>query len=467
MSSIRKVSVLAVATVASIGLAACSQGGGTPSGQSGSASGGAGQKVVLSVVSLLPGSDKAAFKAFEDQVTQFEKANPNITVQGHEYEWKGTTFAAQLAGGTLPTVFEVPFTDSRSLIGNHQVADLTDQVKALPYAGKFNPGVLAQSEDAAGHIYALPKGAYGVGLQYNRTLFTEAGLDPDKPPTTWDEVRADAKQIADKTHQPGFVLMGKSNTGGWNLSSLTYAMGGRMEQVDGSGKATATVDNPATKQVLQMLHGMRWDDNSMGSNSLLDWVGINQAFAAGKVGMYVSGSDVYTALKQTNNVNPSSYGLTVLPMSDSPDAALLGGGTEVVVKATASAAEKAAAVKWIDFYYLSKLTNQEQAIRDAKTQVAGNQPVGVPQLPLFDRATLDTYNGWIKSYVDVPSAQMKGFTDHIYDQKLTPEPPVNTQALYGLLDNVVQKVLTDKNVDIDQLLKRANSDAQRLLDRQS
>ncbi len=41
-------------------------------------------------------------------------------------------------------------------------------------------------------------------------------------------------------------------------------------------------------EVLQRLHAMRWDDNSMGSNFLYDWAGINQAFAAGQIGMYVS-----------------------------------------------------------------------------------------------------------------------------------------------------------------------------------
>ncbi|RZS91336.1 ABC-type glycerol-3-phosphate transport system substrate-binding protein [Motilibacter rhizosphaerae] len=427
----------------------------------------AGQKVKLSVVSLLPGSTKEAFKAFNDQVAIFEQAHPDIDVQPHEYEWKGTTFAAQLAGGTLPTVFEVPFTDARTLIGNKQVADLTAQVRQLPYAGTFNPSVLAQGQDSKGDIYALPKGAYGVGLQYNRALFTKAGLDPDKPPTTWDEVRADARAIASKTHQAGFALMGKSNTGGWNLAMLTYALGGRLETVDSSGKATVTLANPGTKAALQWLKQLRWSDNAMGSNFLLDWGSMNQAFAAGKVGMYLSGSDVYTNLVQANHVKPETYGLTVLPMSDSPDAGLLGGGTEVVVKASATDAEKAAAVKWMDFYYLSKLTDQQAAVRDAKTLVASKQPVGTPQLPLFDKATLDTYMSWISSYVDVPLGQMKGFTDNIFNQKLQPEPPVSTQALYGVLDTVVQKVLTDKGTNIDQLLAKTTPIAQQAVDKAS
>src|SRR5689334_1758855 len=175
------------------GLAATTLVAGCSSGSSGAASsasgsGAAGKKVALSVVSLIPGSEKAAFKAFDDQVAIFEQKNPTIDVQPREYQWTGPTFAAQLAGGTLPVVFEVPFTDGKALIEKGQLADLTDLVKQLPYSGKINPTVLAEMQDAKGGIYGLPKGAYGIGLQINRTLFTKAGLDPDKPPTTWDEL---------------------------------------------------------------------------------------------------------------------------------------------------------------------------------------------------------------------------------------------------------------------------------------
>ena len=458
MSFFRPVKVGAAAGLTLVLAAAC---GTSASSSKQSPSAAADGKVSISVVSLPPGSDKAAFKAFDDQVAIFVKAHPNITVKPQEYEWKGTTFAAQLAGGTLPTVFEVPFTDAQSLIQNKQVADLTDEVNKLPYAKQFNPTVLSEMS-SDNKIYALPKGAYGTGLQYNRQLFTQAGLNPDKPPTSWAEVRADAKAISAKTGKAGFAMMGTANTGGWNLTTMTYSLGGRMEASTG-GKATATVDNPAAAQALQMLKAMRWEDNSMGSSFLLDWAGMNQAFAAGKVGMYISGSDVYGPLRQSNNIDPKTYGLTALPMSDSSDAALLGGGTLGVVKPTATAAEKSAAVDWMDFYYLSKLTNKDQAIRDAKTTVANKQPVGIPQLPLFDKTTLDTYQGWIKSYIDVPLDQMTGFTSKVYGQNLQPEPANNTQALYGSLDSVVQKVMTDRNADIPAVLKQAQTAAEAIV----
>ena len=50
---------------------------------------------------------------------------------------------------------------------------------------------------------------------------------------------------------------------------------------------------------------MRWNDNSMGSTFDYSWGTINQAFAAGKIGMFVNGSDIYTFLVQSAKVDSS------------------------------------------------------------------------------------------------------------------------------------------------------------------
>jgi ABC-type glycerol-3-phosphate transport system substrate-binding protein len=416
--------------------------------------------VTISVASLIPGSTTEATAQFQHQVAEFEKAYPKIHVKSVQYQWTGPTFAAKLAAHTLPTVFTVPFTDGRTLGENGQLADLTAQAKKLPYFATFNPGVIAEGTTSDGKVIALPTAAYAQALHYNRKLFQQAGLDPDNPPTTWDEVRADAKQIAQKTGKAGYAEMGKNdNSAGWILTTLVYAMGGRMEA--GTGKnAKATLDNPQTEQALHLLHAMRWDDKAMGANFSWGWSDINQAFAAGQVGMFVSGSDVYTNLVQASKIDPSVYGVTTVPLASSGDAGVLGGGTLAAVRPDASTAEKDAAVKWIDFYYEQPLIDKAQAVRNAQTLVAGKQPVGVPALPVFDEAQYKLANSWIASYINVPQQQMKPFMDKIFDQPLVPEPAASTQSVYHALDPVVQAVLTDKNANIGQLLRSANDTAQ-------
>lgn len=414
-------------------------------------------------VSIDAGLEMPAVEAFEERISQFEEANPGIQVETKEFTWSGTTFAAELAGGTLPDVFPIPFTDGRALIEAGQIADVSDLVAELPYADQFNPTIAAAGQDADGGMWAVPIAAYNQGLHYNRRLFEEAGLDPDNPPTTWDEVREAAKKIADETGQAGYAHMTQSNTGGWILTTETYALGGRV--VEGEGEeATATVDNDATVAALEMLREMRWEDNSMGSSFLYDWSTINQDFAAGKIGMYVSGGANYPNLFTQNQMDPEEYGVTVLPL-EGDDAGTLGGGTLAAVSSAASEAEQAAAVKWIDFYYISKLTDQEAAVAEAEVAAETDQPVGAPALPIFDRETYEEQQSWIKDLVNVPLENFAPMTEQMFDQPVIPEPAVATQEVYAALDPVVQAVLTDENADIDALLADAQVQVQNLLDR--
>ena len=421
--------------------------------------------VTISVGVLRPGVAQETVDALNKQITEFEAKYPWITVNSDEYNWTAPTFAAQMNAGTLPDVFTIPFTEGKGLIQLKQIVNIDSRVRALSYADKFNANVLSNGQDASGQIFAVPYQAYAMALHYNRAMFTAAGLDPNKPPTTWAEIQTDAKTIADKTKQAGYAQMAASATGGWQLTTLTYSLGGRMEATDAKGKVTATVNNAATNKALQMLQQMRWTDNSMGATFDYDWGSINQAFSAGQVGMFTSGSDVYTAMVQTNNLKTDDYGITTIPLSSDPTAGVLGGGTLAVVNVNTTEAQRDAAVDWIDFYWMNKLRTQDGAVADAKDLIANKQPVGVPALPIFDKATYDQSQTWIQSYINVPAAQTTPFTSKIFTQPVVTEPTVSTQSLYTTLDPVVQAVLTDKNADIGALLDAANKKVQSIIDK--
>ena len=98
------------------------------------------------------------------------------------------------------------------------------QFEALPYAGDFNPNVLAVTQDAEGKVYGVPFDAYGIGLHYNRAMFEEAGLDPDPPPTSWGTRSASTpSRSPTPPDRQGYSQMTQNNTGGWMLTALSYA----------------------------------------------------------------------------------------------------------------------------------------------------------------------------------------------------------------------------------------------------
>ncbi len=420
-------------------------------------------KVTISVAALRPGSSDEAKKQFNDNVALFEQQHPNIDVKATEYAWNGATFAAQLAAGRLPTVFTVPFTDARTLGEHRQVADITGAIKRYPYYKKFQKTIIAEATTGKGRIIGVPYAAYAQALHYNRDLFRQAGLNPNKPPTTWAQLRKYAKQIADKTGAAGYAQMGlNDNTAGWIATTVTYTLGGRMEKGRGTS-ATATLNNPYTVQGLQLLRQMRWVDNSMGSTFDYTWPTINQAFAAGKVGMFINGSDIYTFLVQAANLDPKIYAIAPLPLAKNKNAGVLGGGSIAVVRPDTKGAKLDAAMKWIDFFYMEKLVKKAAALRDTRILVANKQPVGVPAFPIFNKKQYDLANSWVKPYINVPIKQMAPFLSGIFKQNLFPEPAASTQSVYHALDPVVQAVFTDRNANINSLLAQANDVAQKAI----
>jgi ABC-type glycerol-3-phosphate transport system substrate-binding protein len=252
------------------------------------------------------------------------------------------------------------------------------------------------------------------------------------------------------------------NTAGWIATTVAYTLGGRMERGRGTA-ATATLDNKYTVQALNLLHQMRWVDNSMGSTFDYTWPTINQAFAAGKIGMFINGSDIYTFLVQAANLDPKIYGIAPLPLAKNKTAGVLGGGSIAVVRPDAKGAKLAAAMKWIDFFYMQKLVRKPAAIRDARILVANKQPVGVPAFPIFNKAQYLLANSWVKPYINVPVKQMNPFLKGIFKQNLYPEPAASTQSVYHALDPVVQAVFADKNANVRELLSRANDVAQKAI----
>ena len=113
----------------------------------------------------------------------------------------------------------------------------------------------------------------------------------------------------------------------------------------------------------------------MGSNFDYDWGTINQAFAAGQVGMYMGGSDVYNSLVQNNGIEPDDYGLTVIPLDGARRRRARRRHARRGRTSTPPTAERDAAVKWIDFYYMEKLLDPGGR-RRRRRGARGQQPAG-------------------------------------------------------------------------------------------
>ncbi|MFC4138696.1 MULTISPECIES: ABC transporter substrate-binding protein [unclassified Microbacterium] len=419
-------------------------------------------KVTIRVGDMPTEASAANLEAFKKRVAEFEELHPNITVKGEETRFDVSTFNALLVGGTLPTTLVVPRTNIQQLLQNEQVKDLTAFVKDDELLAQQNPVLTEPAQDEEGNTYGIATNAYTMGLVYNRDLYAQAGLDPDAPPTTWDEVRENAIAISKSTGKTGFIIPTTNNGGGWVTTALTYAFGGTMEDVKGD-EVTVTADNEGTEQALTFLQGLRWDDDAAGATFLLKYADVLDGLGAGGIGQTVIGADQYNTLVVSRGMDPDDVGIAPIPQEEDGLGAL-GGGSIAIVNPKATDNETAAAIEWNKFLYLNRYVDEDAAVAYAKANQADDLPVGVPEVPLFDEKRYEEYLGWIEPYLNVPREHFTQYLDSLNTLPIVTEPAVGAQSIYGAIDAVVQQVLTEKGTDIGAALTNASATAQSAID---
>jgi multiple sugar transport system substrate-binding protein len=441
-----RLAVLAIAAGCSLGLVACGSSNGSSDSSSGSVS--------ITVNCEQPTSDPIDRKNFIDDIASFEKLHPNIHITPKdEYPCDDPkTFQAKLAGGQMENVFYVYDTDVAQVVNNGQAADISSYVNSVKGLSDIQPSTLNVFKDSSGKYYGLPKTNYSTGLLYNRALFTQAGLDPNKPPTTWTEVAADAKKIAALGNGiVGYADYSASNQGGWHYTAEIYSQGGSMVASDGKH---ASFDSAAGKAVLQNLQQMRWTDNSMGSKQLLTQADVLPMMGSGKLGMYVAAPDNLPIIVKQYGGSYDNLGIGPMPGNK---ATLLGGdGYMFNVKDTP--AQIQAGVQWLAYENLTPGLGQF----DYQRLAAEKTPVGLPEPDLWNGAMAASDTQAKTKYANVPLQNYAAFQSAMQTLPGKIEPPA-AQQIYSVLDNVMSGVLTSQNANINSLLSDASTKVNTLL----
>lgn len=416
------------------------------------------------VISNLPTEQNPeSRKALLNKVDAFEKANPDIDIEPTEYVYEQSTFAAQLSGGTLPTMFNVSFIQSPGLIEREQVRPITAQYEADTDLEAVNANLLKAAKDPQGALYGLTGAASSNGLLINRALFTKAGLDPDVALTSWGEVAAAAKAITEKTDAAGFGMPTTGEQGGWILAGMASVNGGTVEVQGADEKYVASLsDNAGLTTSLQWLKDARWKDNSLGSNYLINAAELWPAFAAGDYGIIPWGPGAYQNLVVNMGMKPEDVGALPVPQT-AGSKGVQTGGTYRMFRPDATDDQVAAGIKWFKFDSLNKFFDPEAARTDAAAASKDGQPVPNPAGPAVNQEVYDAYLKSIEQYINVDLTHFEPYFADYATTKTVGEPPVEAKQMYALLDTTVQAVLTREDADVATLLADAQSKADRFL----
>ncbi|MFE6335910.1 extracellular solute-binding protein [Streptomyces sp. NPDC057806] len=411
-------------------------------------------KVTITIDCMPPTAKAAELKEWKEDVKEFNKTYPNVTIDGRSTPGQclePPRFTAMLKAKSQPDVFYTYFTDLPQVLDHDGAEDITAYVndKTVPALKDIDPNVLGTLKQD-GKLYGLPTSNYTMGLLINRKLFKDAGLDPDAPPRTWAEVRTAAKKIAGLGDGiAGFGEYSAGNTGGWHFTAQMYSIGGEI--VDASGKKAAFNDELG-KQVAENLHAMRWEDDSMGKTQLLKWGDLQKQIATDKLGMFLAAPDDIAYMAQQLGAEYENFGMGPIP----GEKATLAGGNSYMIKKGISSDKVKAAIAWLNF---KNLTVGKGQFDWARTKADG-LPVGVPQPNFWLNESKAKDDAARAEHATMPVENFKTFMDNPVAGKA--EPP-KAQEIYKVLDNVMSGILTNKDADIDKLLSTAESQVNQIL----
>src|SRR5690606_19970951 len=141
-------------------------------------------------------------QVIDGYVAEFEAANPDIdVVPVYSGNYQDTTTKALTAAkaGDPPALAVLLATDIFTLIDEDVIEPIDTFFTAedQPWVDGFMPAYLA-SANVEGHLWAVPFQRSTAVLYWNKDAFAEAGLDPEKYPTTWDEMVEYGKAVTAK-----------------------------------------------------------------------------------------------------------------------------------------------------------------------------------------------------------------------------------------------------------------------------
>ena len=148
-------------------------------------------------ITVLMGID-AAGNLFDKHINGFT-AQHNIAVESVVAPWDGMIQKQTVALASGRATYDIVDCGSFMLpryVPNGRYSDISD-VFGSDDRSQFMAGLL-EAVTVNGKIYAAPLMASWTIFFYNKTLFRDAGLDPDNPPQTWDELLTTARALKAK-----------------------------------------------------------------------------------------------------------------------------------------------------------------------------------------------------------------------------------------------------------------------------
>jgi sn-glycerol 3-phosphate transport system substrate-binding protein len=292
----------------------------------------------------------ADFNGMQDEV------RVELVFQGN-YVDSLNKFIASLRSGDVPAILQMHDVSTQLLIDSDAVTPIQDFIDREDYdLSDFEPRLLDYYR-VGDRLYSMPFNVSNPILMYEKNSFREAGLDPERPPQTLEELREYSRKLVRRDSQGNITRSGIAlEINAWFFEQM-LANAGALYVNNGNGRddrpTEAVFNGPEGKAIFQWWHDMVAEGlafnvgrNPTGTDHLL-------AVGAGRAAMTIASS---SALRSVLNIleaggGPQGVELAIapLPAPQSPDGGMIVGGASLWITEGRPEAEQEAAWKLIKF----------------------------------------------------------------------------------------------------------------------
>ena len=230
-------------------------------------------------------------KAIEKLVDKFNKTHKNIKVKMLTISEPRKKTLLSIVGGTPPDVISSIAAWVPELASRGAILPLDDYCKKYTITDKLFIPVFWKMLNLSGHTWALPTTPTATGLYWNKNLFKEAGLDPNKPPKTLDELETFSNKLTKRDSKGNLIQIGfLPSWPPWSFGLYALLFGGSWGDTEAK---TITANN------IKNIEAWTWTQNlvkNLGKENIQlfecsfgNYQGINNPFYSSKVGIETNG----------------------------------------------------------------------------------------------------------------------------------------------------------------------------------
>ncbi len=264
------------------------------------------------------------YPVFKEIVESFRAAHPDITIDVVRLPFAGAEPKIQtaLTTRTEPDIARVDVSFLAKLAGKNALLDLGPYIPS-EFRDEILPVALSSCyyDDT---LWGLPDQTNGLCLFYNREHFRSAGLDPERPPVTWDELISYGRKLTNRDE--GVFGIGLSNSLWWTLPFF-YTHGADFLSEDGTRCVLNSPEGIAAFQLkvdLYQKHGI--EGGAWRAGGIIHDLG----FQNGRYSMILNGPWAVESLKRTG----IDFGVGLIPAGPVGTATNVGGNNLVVFRST-------------------------------------------------------------------------------------------------------------------------------------